>query len=545
MVDRISVAKEKVNILLVDDQPAKLLSYQAILDSLEENLVLASSGREALEQLLKQEFAVILVDVCMPEQDGFELVEMIRAHHRFKKTAIIFVSAIQMTDLDRVRGYASGAVDYVSVPIVPEILRARVGVFVELFRKTRQLESLNAELEERVLERTSRLSETEEALREANLRKDIFLATLAHELRNPLAPIKSALDLFQSLMTNDLEGTRAIRVMDRQLDQLTRLIDDLMDLSRITRGKLELRKAPVDAASVLTAAIEAVRPAFEAANQNLQASEPSDQIVVEVDATRISQVISNLLLNASKYTDPGGTIRVGFNRDGSDLVLKVADDGSGIAPEEMSRVFEPFYQAEEARKTGKSGLGIGLTLVRTIVERHEGEVTISSEGPGKGSEFVVRLPCIVESPLPEPVSENISPPCGGRKILVVDDNRDAADILALLLRRRGNHVEIAYDGCSAIECARQLRPHLVVMDLGMPGLDGFATAREMRAQPWGTELMLVAVTGWGQQEDRQRTRDAGFDHHFVKPVPFAEFERLLAAMDLSQPLAPVTRSSKR
>ena len=274
--------ESKVNILLVDDQPAKLLSYEAILKDLDENLVKASSGREALAQLLKADFAVILVDVCMPEQDGFELVETIRAHHRFRQTAIIFVSAIQLDDFDRIKGYASGAVDYVSVPIVPEILRAKVRVFVDLYRKTRQLENMNTELEERVLERTAKLRETEEALREADRRKDVFLATLAHELRNPLAPMRSSLELL-NLDGSEQLSIRATEVLDRQLRQMTRLIDDLMDLSRITRNSLELRKERFDL-GLLNGAIEAIRPTIEAARQELHVATPEDPVEIEADS---------------------------------------------------------------------------------------------------------------------------------------------------------------------------------------------------------------------------------------------------------------------
>ncbi|HLK14909.1 MAG TPA: response regulator [Fimbriimonadaceae bacterium] len=519
---------ERVNILLVDDQRGKLLSYSAILESLDENLILATSGREALEQLLKHDIAVILVDVCMPEQDGFELAEMIRSHHRFKKTAIIFVSAVHMTDLDRIKGYATGAVDFVSVPIVPDILRARVAVFVELFRKTRQLERLNAELEERVLERTSQLSQTEEALREANQRKDVFLAMLAHELRNPLAPIRSSLDGLQEVASEFPSSGTWLRVMDRQLDHLTRLIDDLMDLSRINQGKLELRRARTKLAEVVMGGVETAQPAIDAGKQELRTTLPRQPVLVDVDPARISQVISNLLLNASKFAEAGGVITFEASVEENRVKFVVRDDGAGIATEELPHVFAPFYQAQDLRDGRKDGLGIGLTLVRVIVEMHGGDVHVASDGPGTGAEFTVELPCVVSAKArltKQPRREHV---CEAKRVLVVDDNRDAAAMLALLFERKGNSVQVANDGQSALKVADSMRPDLIILDLGMPGMDGLAVAREIRRRPWAGATVIVAMTGWGQLEDRRQSQEAGFDRHFVKPVRFAELEQLLA-----------------
>lgn len=527
--------EDRVNILLVDDQPAKLLSYEVILGDLGENLVTASSAREALEQLLKSDFAVILVDVCMPDQDGFELAEMIRAHHRFHSTAIIFVSAIQFTDMDFIKGYATGAVDYVSVPIVPEVLRAKVAIFADLYRKTRQLENMNVELEARVMQRTAKLRETEDALREADRRKDLFLATLAHELRNPLAPMQSAIDLITLLPGVDAAQRHAAQVVERQLRQMTRLIDDLMDLSRITRNGLELRRETVDLNDVVHVAIESATRAIDQANQRLEVLLPKDPICVHVDPARLSQVIANLLSNASKYTPTGGSITLTAQPRVGEVLLSVRDDGIGIAEEHLGRLFEPFYQIKDGAAEGRhGGLGIGLTLVRTIVELHGGRVSVASPGPGQGTEVTVSLPLDPsESPsLSETGKGDVRTACT-RRILVVDDNLDAVETLCMVLKHLGNEVEMASDGHEALRVASAFCPEIVIMDIGMPGMDGYETIRAMRALSWTKEPHYIALTGWGQGEDRQRTAEAGFDRHLVKPVTIETFSKLLEELDSS------------
>ncbi|HXS82405.1 MAG TPA: response regulator, partial [Methylomirabilota bacterium] len=308
-------AREPVNILLVDDQPGKLLSYEAILAPLGENLIQASSGKEALEHLLRMDIAVVLIDVCMPELDGFELATMIREHPRYQRTAIIFVSAVHLTDIDRLRGFECGAVDYVGVPVEPEILRARVGVFADLHRKTRQLEWLNQELERRVAERTSeltaaaaRLRESEAALRDRDRRKDEFLAMLAHELRNPLAPIRNVVELLRQQAAGGREVRWGYEVIERQLGHLSRLVDDLLDVSRITRGKLALRPEAADLRDIARAAAEAIQPAVAARDVHLRVTLPVMPVPVRADTVRMTQVVLNLLDNACKFTPPGGVI---------------------------------------------------------------------------------------------------------------------------------------------------------------------------------------------------------------------------------------------
>lgn len=527
-------AEERVNILLVDDLPSKLLSYEAILGELGENLIKANSAKEALEVLLKNDVAVILVDVCMPEQDGFELVEMIRQHHRFQQTAIIFVSAVQMDDLDRIKGYASGAVDYISVPIVPEILRAKVSVFVDLYRKTTQLARLNLELEQRVEERTSELAKTEEALRQADRRKDEFLATLAHELRNPLAPMRTSLDILRHLKVKDPLIDRSVETMERQMSQMTRLIDDLMDVSRITRNRLEMRKSRVALSDVLRNGIESCRTVIDDTNQTLTVNAPDEDVHLDADAIRIGQVIANLLNNASKYTPDGGRITLDAEADNDTVTIKVLDNGIGVDAEDLPHLFEPFYQVNRTVQRSQGGLGIGLTLVRTIVEMHGGTISAHSDGPGKGTQFTMRIPRHVcdETELAAPaldLAKKVSP--NARRVLVVDDNRDAAESLTMLLRFSGHEVVTAHDGLQAIADAKEFRPELVLMDLGMPGMNGYEAAKALRGEPWGSEMVLVALTGWGQEEDRKRTKEAGFDRHLVKPIEFVEVQRLFGELE--------------
>jgi signal transduction histidine kinase len=532
----------KVNILLVDDQPSKLLTYEAMLGELDETLITARSGREALAQLLRAEVAVMLVDVCMPELDGFELVAMIRAHPRFQKTPIIFVSGVNLTELDRLKGYAKGAVDYVTVPVVPEILRAKVSVFVDLFRKTRDLEMLNRELEQRVAERTAELQastailrDREEALREADRRKDEFLAMLAHEIRNPLAPIRTAVQLLRLQEISEAQRANARDVIDRQVEHLVRLIDDLLDVSRITRGAITLQRERVDLAEVVARAVETSRPLIDSRRHELAIALPDESFSVLGDLTRLSQVLANLLNNAAKYTDARGHIQVRVERDGGDAVIRVLDDGMGIPREMLSKVFDLFAQADRTLERSSGGLGIGLALVRRLVEMHGGSVSAHSGGLGQGTEMVVRLPMTTadDPPLPPPPQETVEasagPAASSRRILIVDDNKDAADSMALLVETVGHQVRTAYDGHGALDLAFAFAPDVLLLDLGVPGLNGLEIARRVRRQPWGKTVALIAVTGWGQEQDRRRTAEAGFDAHLIKPVSKADLLSALRA----------------
>lgn len=779
---------DPVNILMVDDQPGKLMGYEAILGELGENLLQASDGRGALEQLLKHDVAVILMDVCMPEQDGFELVEVIRQHHRFRETAIIFVSAVQMSDMDLIKGYNSGAVDYVSVPVIPEILRAKVSVFIDLYRKTRALERLNQGLEERVNERTAKLLESEERfrlmadtipslvwtadtegnltyangqcvnflgevqmekgnqllesihpdeldkskkawkkalasgqpfeiehrtrrhdgqycwyltralphmdeagkriawfgvsteievqkqaekklkeseqmykaigdsidygvwicdadgrniyssdsflhllqitqeecsnetwlesqkpeqreaftlvwdraletgkpwseelsiddpsgathpilfrgvpvkgsddqiaawvginldisqiksaeqeLRDADRRKDEFLATLAHELRNPLAPICSSVELIRQRESMDPVIREAVDTMSRQMAQMIRLINDLMDVSRITRNKLELQVERTSLVEVIKVAIELAQPAISAGEHNLTTIMPEASVEVMADPTRLAQVLSNLLTNAAKYTPAKGDISMESRVADGQVLLLIRDSGMGISEGDRRRLFEPFYQVDRSISRAQGGLGIGLTLVKKIVEMHAGQVEVSSDGPGKGSTFTVRLPhtqIALETPEPSNGQALVGIAKTGTRVLVVDDNRDAALTLSMLLRYSGCEVMTCEDGQQAVSAVEVFQPDMVLMDLGMPGMSGYEAAEAIRQQSWGRNIFLVAVTGWGQPEDIKRTRDAGFDHHLVKPVSFSTIEGLIESLANGLPeVFPVT-----
>lgn len=517
-------SRKQANILLVDDQPAKLLTYQAVLGDLGSNLVTANSAREALEHLLKNEFAVVIVDVCMPDLDGFELAEMIRDHPRFRQTAIIFVSGVHMTDLDRLKGYERGAVDYLPVPIVPEILRAKVQVFVDLHLKTRELERLNKNLERRVAERT-------EELEEAGRRKDQFLAVLAHELRNPLAAIRMAAQSIGVREPGVDDRERWADVIERQVGHLSRLIDDLVDVSRITRGTIELQRNAVDIGGIVAEAIEASRPVIDDRQHSLMVHLPESQESVYGDAPRLVQVIANLLHNASKFTPKGGQITVSVERDGQEIALRVTDNGIGIDPELVPKIFEMFSQVGRPLDRPTAGLGIGLALVRTLVELHGGSVAAESQGRGTGTTVCVRLPAFDPAPQEAPVRPPVlASPLPPSRILVVDDNVDAADALAFMLRAAGHEVSTANDGLEALTISPDFRPEIVLLDLGMPNLNGYATAHRMREEPWGQNIVLVALTGWGQPKDRDRTSRAGFNAHLVKPVGVEELFGTLAQL---------------
>ena len=527
----------RVNILLVDDQPGKLLAYEAMLSELGEHLITARSGREALEHLLRTEISIVLMDVSMPELDGFELAEIIRQHPRYQKTAIIFVSAVHLSDLDRLKGYASGAVDYVSVPVVPELLRAKVRVFAELYRKTRELERLTAELEKRVNERTAELQasvarqiELAEQLRDADKRKDEFLALLAHELRNPLAPVRNAVSIMRLKGTDDPQLEWCHQVIDRQASQLTRLVDDLLDVSRITRGKINLRREDVELSSIIRDAVDTSRPLVDANRHELRVVLPDLPVVLHGDAARLTQIVANLLNNAAKYQNEGGVIDLNAQRDGNFVEIRVRDNGIGLSDEMLPRLFELFSQGERTLDRSQGGLGIGLSLVKKLVELHGGTVTAKSGGLGKGSEFAVRLPCLPQLPQAKHLTPNgvaaVNGETQSQRILVVDDSIDAAESMAILLRNDGHQVTVAHDGVTALELAASVRPSMVLLDIGLPGIDGYEVCRRVREL--GLPVRIVAMTGYGQEKDRQRAKAAGFDTHTVKPVQYDELRRLIA-----------------
>jgi signal transduction histidine kinase len=549
------------NILMVDDQPARLLTYRAILEPLGHNLVAVNSGLEALDALMKQEFAVVLLDVKMPGMDGFETAELIHDHPRFETIPIIFVTGVHVTEFDRLKGYKAGAIDYVYIPVIPEILRSKVAVLVELYAKRRELQGVNKELADsnkaladansalqtektreleelnghlrRANDELSRSNESleneirertraENMLKEAVVKRDEFLAMLSHELRNPLSPLRNASHMLMQGETQDPKIIWSRGVIARQLKHMIRLVDDLLDVSRIARGKIVLVSERVNVAEIVAAAVETVQPLLEQKKQQLEVVNSDADLTVRGDPVRLSQVVGNLLHNAAKYTGEGGRIELATRANAESAEISVRDSGIGISADSMPHIFELFTQIPSERVNTGGGLGIGLALVRALVELHGGDISASSSGLDRGSEFTLRLPLFADAaaatdalqavPALEPVAQV------RRNILIADDNQDALESLALMLRLEGHEVHCASDGEEALALAGQRRPEIVVLDVGMPKLDGCEVARRIRAESWGRDAVLVALTGWGQEVDRRRSREAGFDMHLVKPV---------------------------
>jgi signal transduction histidine kinase/DNA-binding response OmpR family regulator len=702
---------DKVNILVVDDLPEKLLVYQSILEELQQNVVMAASGAEALKLLLQHSFAVILLDVNMPIMDGFETAALIRTHRRSQHTPIIFITSF-FDDVRPLQGYAHGAVDYILAPVAPAVLRAKVKVFVELFRMNQQVKrqaeeriilaeerakraaaeeanrnsaflaeasavlakSLDLEANLRSLTRlvvpyladlsvvwlmdeTARLRQSAWAwidpeqevvvqplaqvpplpglvahavervlasggpeapasfdpplelpevepeshdngrqpprppfalrqvlvfplsarsrtvgalmlalssagrtfrpgdfalaedlatragiavdnallvrnIQETDRRKDEFLAMLAHELRNPLAPIRNAVQVMRVLSSDDDRLRNARDLIERQVRHMTRLVDDLLDVSRITRGKIQLRPERLDAAVAVANAVETSRPLIESRRHELSLQLPSEPLQIKADPARLAQVLSNLLNNAAKYTPEGGRIWLAVEREGGYAVFRVRDNGTGIPPQILPHIFDLFTQADQSLDRAHGGLGIGLTLVRRLIEMQHGTVTAFSAGPGQGSEFVVRLPALPTEQPPAPADNGATVPhasAKGCRVLVVDDHVDAAASLAMLLRLYGHEVRTASDGPSALEEARSFRPEVVLLDIGLPGMDGYEVARRLRKEIPDDHITLAALTGYGQDRDRSRSQEAGFDHHLVKPVDPEALQRLLTS----------------
>jgi PAS domain S-box-containing protein len=382
----------------------------------------------------------------------------------------------------------------------------------------------------------------EQALQDADRRKDEFLATLAHELRNPLAPIRNALELLNRAGNDPAVFADTREMMERQLGHIVRLVDDLLDVSRITSGKMQLRKEQVDLAAVVNSAVEACRPNADDMGHQLTVSLPPQPLMLNADRTRLAQLFSNLLNNAVKYTPWGGHIWLTAERQGSQLSVSVRDTGIGISREHLPRVFEMFSQAAPALERSQGGLGIGLALAHGLVELHGGTIEARSDGIGKGSEFLVILPIDAAEQMtrlerkPREVTKRPSREC---RILIVDDNRDSADSLQRLLRLEGHETQLAFDGLEAVQTAAAFRPQVVLLDIGLPKMNGYEVAKRIRQHDWGRSMVLIALTGWGQEEDKNRAFEAGFDHHLTKPVDPSALDRLLAMDSVCGPASPV------
>ncbi|HJV71337.1 hybrid sensor histidine kinase/response regulator [Ideonella sp.] len=679
-----AVATDRVNILVVDDLPEKLLVFRTVLEDLQQNMVFVRSGTEALREVLAREFAVILLDVNMPDIDGFETAALIRRHRRSAHTPIIFITSYA-DELQTARGYSLGAVDYILSPVVPEVLRSKVRVFVELHvlqkRIARQADERVAlaasaaalQVAEEANRRSATLSELSHALsglldvhtglhtllentvpalcgaasavlldehlrvgrvvqrrdaaartvdlapddlagdelaalaslaplaepvpvpatvrayplrhgdrllgallvrgqptalgdvlldevaaraavafaaaqlhqslqveiaerrqaearlEDASRRKDEFIAMLSHELRSPLAPIRNAVEVIRRLAPRDATLQWATDITDRQVRQLTRLVDELLDVARISQGKIVLQRTALDLCASMAEWVETQRPFITSRRQTLTQALPPQPVWVHADAARIQQVVSNLLSNAIKYTPDEGSLHVAVTADDGQAVISVRDNGMGIEPDLLPRVFDLFEQGHRTLDRSQGGLGIGLTLVQLLVKLHSGRVEALSAGSGQGAEFRVYLPLqpqAADSPhAAEPVPAS---PVVRRRILVVDDNVDVADTTAAILGLSGHTLCTAHDGAEALAQAEAFQPEVVLLDIGLPVMDGYEVARRLRELPATREVLLIALTGYGQSADRQRGREAGFDEHLLKPIDPTVLDELIA-----------------
>lgn len=403
-----------------------------------------------------------------------------------------------------------------------------------------ELRRAQATLEARVAERTAELAaavedarEAHESLQEADERKDRFLAILSHELRNPLNPIRSAVAVLRHTNSDAEQAVIARDVIDRQVRHMARLLDDLLDISRITQNRVSLDKVPMDVGSAVNAALEVTRPMIDAARQRVTVSLPEVPLVVNADPTRLAQVLSNLVNNASKYTDPKGDISIVVEREGDEAVIRVRDSGAGIEAQHLADIFELFSRVESQRNQSVGGLGIGLALVKSLVEMHGGRVSVKSEGIGRGSEFVVHLPAAISETATVPAAANeskLAPAMRSVRVLVVDDNPDSADTLAMLLQLIGHDVRKAGNALEALAIAPVFAPEIGIFDIGMPGMDGYELARRVRRESWGKGMQLIALTGWGAEEDKALAARAGFNRHLTKPVDLRALQEELKAI---------------
>ncbi|HXG13001.1 MAG TPA: response regulator [Gemmataceae bacterium] len=530
------MSERPYHILIVDDSPEDRLTYRRFLEGAPLRCYViaeADLGEEGLRLCAASKPDCVLLDYRLPDLDGLEFLAGLQ--ERGKDLPPVVMLTGQGSEEVAVEAMKRGAQDYlVKGTITPDRLRHAVAGAIEKVTLRRQVEEQRRELERLAAE----LRRHAEQLAEVDRRKDIFLATLAHELRNSLAPLRNAL----GVLAQPDAGTAAVQwgreLMDRQVRQMSRLIDDLLDISRINQGKLELRKEPIELARVVTRSVESTRPLLDERRHQLTVRLPDEPVWVEADPVRLEQVLTNLLTNAAKYTAPGGQVFVGAGREGPEAVLRVRDNGFGIPPEMRERIFEMFAQIDRPRSgAAPGGLGIGLTLVRQLVEMHGGRVEVASEGPGRGSEFMVRLPARPAPPAPVATAsaEGPAPPPPRRRVLVVDDNVDSAATLALLLRCWGHEVREAHSGPEALAVAGAFAPEVVLLDISLPGMDGYQVARQLRQLPGLQQALLVALTGHSRDEDRHRSREAGFDHHLIKPVEPEELEELLTGISQGIP----------
>ncbi|GGC13682.1 response regulator [Pseudoduganella buxea] len=525
---------DKPKILVVNDDANSLFALMSLLAQWAEEesyeVIAARSGEEALRQVLLHDFAVILLDVNMPGMDGFETAEAIHQRGRSANIPIIFITAFVADELDRLKAYQRGAADFLFTPVIPQILHAKISVFVALAMKNEELKKQARQLSQRTNDLISSnkrlLQEIEErkTAERQNHAKDEFLAMLGHELRNPLSAISSAASLI-GLPGVSVDGAaRAKKIIQRQSQHLGRIVDDLLDLSRAMSGKILLNRAPLDLVALIGNCLETYRATGRTADYHVSVELEGGW--VEGDSTRLEQIFSNLLDNALKYTPPGGAIDIVMELDGDDIVLTVHDTGVGISAELLPHVFDVFVQGTSTLDRAQGGLGIGLALVRRLVELHGGRVEAESAGPGAGSTFSLRLPRTERITETKTRTMDTSEP-GKPNVLLIEDNDDGREMMAMMLDCYGYDVEHAADGLAGIEKALSYRPDVALVDIGLPGIDGYEVARRLRANDATRAIRLIALTGYGLAEDQRRVLEAGFDMHLVKPV---DIESLMKAI---------------
>jgi signal transduction histidine kinase len=517
---------DKPKILVVNDDAGSLLALTSLLDQWADatnyEVLAARSGHEALRQVLLHDFAVILLDVNMPGMDGFETAEAIHQRARSADIPIIFVTAFLADELDRLKAYQRGAADFLFTPVIPQILLAKVSVFVTLATKNEQLRRQAAKLSERTLELTAtnrRLTREMEERRAAERKshaKDEFLAMLGHELRNPLSAISSASSLIGMSNAAPDTVTRAKQIIQRQTQHLTRIVDDLLDLSRAMSGKILLARQPLDLAHLVGACLDTFRATGRTKGYTVTCDlQPG---WVDGDPTRLEQIATNLIDNAVKYTPAGGSIHIAIAQAGTDVEMKVTDSGVGIPPDLLPHVFEVFVQGTISLDRSQGGLGIGLSLVRRLVELHGGSVEAHSDGTSSGSTFTLRLPGAARQAASMAPCLPLAPASARPTVLLIEDNDDGREMMATMLEAWDYTVLQAADGLSGVELARTSVPQVALIDIGLPGIDGYEVARRLRQMDATAAIKMIALTGYGLAEDQKRVLEAGFDLHLVKPV---------------------------
>jgi len=528
-------AEEKVSILVVDDRADKLLAYEVMLAELNQDIVCARSGKEALRHLLQRDFAAILLDVNMPGLDGFETAALIRQRQRSETTPIIFVSAVNDTVSHISRGYSLGAVDYILTPVVPDILRAKIAVFVELFKKTEQIKRQAEERANLIREQATAEQARAEAER-ASAAKDRFLAMLSHELRTPLTPVLAS--VFCLEQENNLsEGLReSLQLIRRNVELEARLIDDLLDLTRISKGKVQLSFEIVDAHRLLRNALEICQSEIEQKKLELRTEFEANKVYLQADPARLQQIFWNLIKNAVKFTPNGGKLSVRTTNNGEgQFCVEVEDSGCGIDSELLPKVFHAFEQGAD---TQLGGLGLGLAISKALVEAHHGLINAQSDGRNQGARFTTLFPTCERNTTPKP---NDAPRSTSERrsvrLLLVEDHEDTNRSLTRLLRRRGYDVYPAYDVRSALDLAATKQFDVLVSDIGLPDGSGTDLLKALRAKG---EVLGIALSGYGMEEDVRRSRDVGFSHHLVKPVDINKLDSIIQAVLLPIGTDPVS-----